>query len=131
MRERDDSAGGCGGRTVDLILISSLEFASAIPFLLALSAAIACNRGPQRQIIGEWQETGEHGAVFRFFSDGTLTFRNAGIQTTGSYSFPDSTHLKVQAAQDLIVFDMQLSEDTLTLSNSGVGKKTVSLKRVH
>ena len=101
----------------------------ALLLFLALSAAIACSRGPQRQIIGQWQEAGEHGAVFRFFPDGTLTFRNAGIETTGSYSFPDSTHLKLQAAQDLVVFDMQLSDDTLTLSN--FGKKTVSLKRVH
>jgi hypothetical protein len=99
--------------------------------LLALSTTIGCNRGPQRQIIGQWQEAGEHGAEMRFFPDGTLTFRNAGIETTGSYSFPDSTHLKVHAAQDLIVFDMQLSDDTLILKTSAFGKKARSLKRVH
>lgn len=97
---------------------------------LALSATVGCNRGPQRQIIGQWQEVREHGAEMRFFPDGTLTFRNAGIETTGTYSFPDSTHLKVQAAQDLIVFDVQFSDDTLILTNSALSRKALSLKRL-
>jgi len=91
---------------------------------------VACNRGPQKAIVGKWQEVDGTRTV-EFFPDGTVIMGDSARQAAGTYSFPDSRHLKVVAAMDTIVFDIVLSSKALVLTPPTQLGRQRSFKRVN
>lgn len=104
-----------------------LRFFVLIVFFMC---TVACNRSPQRAIVGKWQQV-DGTRTIEFFPDGTVVIGDTASSNAGTYSFPDSHHLKMVAAKDIIVFDMSLSSKTLVLTPPTQLGQQISFKRVN
>ncbi|MCL4393445.1 MAG: hypothetical protein M1482_01265 [Chloroflexi bacterium] len=89
--------------------------------LIALSLSVTGCGGQQSAIVGKWERVSQNITVLavvpdriEFLQDGTFvmpTFFN----TSGKYSFPDSSHIKLDSGTGASVFMYTLSGDSLTL----------------
>jgi len=80
-------------------------------------------------IVGTWKDS--LGQTMTFFKDGTVTTGGL-LAMTGTYTFPDNTHLKIEfqglgALVGAQVYEYKVSGNTLTLSTS-IGVQTVYTK---
>ena len=80
---------------------------------------VGCGDG-QQGIIGKWEQIsgstgimGSSGEIVEFFKDGTVSFGTL----SGTYSWPDNTHLKIELNGMSFVYGAVLSGDDLTLAN--------------
>ena len=71
-------------------------------------------------------------ATFQFFPDGTFVLDDGSGPITGTYSFPDESHLKLQDAKEVNVFEVIIARDTLSMSirHGSTSAKKV-LERIH
>lgn len=99
----------------------------AILSILLISLAfvlVAC--GDKPSIKGKWEQIsgaptlplfGGTGTVWEFFDDGTFSISVLG-NISGKYSWPDSSHLRFEAAHGVgVVYELSQSGDELTLKD--------------
>ncbi len=113
---------------------------STLPVLLMLvvtvtSVLVACGGKPS--IKGKWEQVsseaaliffGGTGTLWEFFDDGTVSIGVMG-NISGKYSWPDSSHLKIEFAQGLgIVYEFSRSGDEITLKDPST-QELIVLKR--
>lgn len=93
---------------------------------LILAVTLAACGNPQSSIIGKWEVVSgtSTGEIYEFFQDGTLT--SDGF--AGKYSWPDKTHIKFEYWGIPIVYEFNLSDDTLTLTDS-TDQSVIVMKR--
>jgi hypothetical protein len=97
-------------------------------FLLSVLSTVvltACSHDPKNAIVGEWF-TASVGETLHFFPDGTVTIKKAGTETTQTYSFPDSDHIKiiVNGGQGAVVMKLELSSSTMKITDPKGGITT-------
>ncbi len=64
-----------------------------IVILVVLLAASACG-GPRRSIIGKWDQVGG-GETLEFYTDGTVVATGVGMTISGTYTFIDDEHIRI------------------------------------
>jgi hypothetical protein len=80
-----------------------------------VTVSFGCDRSPHHRIIGKWQEVG--GAhMMQFFPDGTLVITVDKNTQTVNYSFPDSSHLKINEGGALTVVETAVTSSSLTIT---------------
>jgi hypothetical protein len=108
---------------------AGLLLALAISCMLAVSG---CKQDPKTAILGKWHDDSS-GRTVEFLGDGTVTIKGV-MNIAGTYSFPDSTHLKLDLGGSMgkltgpMVFEYTISPDLLNVTDQD-GKLT-SYKRV-
>ena len=95
----------------------------SILLVAAVTIAVVANANrPQNTIIGTWEQVGGVGEVLQFSNDGTITATSLGITGVGSYEFIDNDTIRINLPgifSSSQIFDVQISDDTLTLSYNG------------
>lgn len=73
---------------------------------------------PSGALVGKWEVVSgtSIGTLYEFFPDGTVTVSGM-VQIATKYSFPDKTHIKIEAGSFAPVYQYSLSGDELTLTN--------------
>ena len=92
-----------------------------ILLLLAVTVLTACG-GPERALLGTWEEKGSEENVVEFLDDGTVIWGGQGA----NYSLPDDTHIRLERGAAIMVLEFDLDGDTLTLSD---GEDTLTMRR--
>jgi hypothetical protein len=82
----------------------------------------ACGGGAN-PIIGEWEAT-KPALTFKFFQDGTVTFKQDGRTFTGQYKSLDGENIRIDMQGDLglksfVLEDIKIAGDTLTATLNG------------
>lgn len=113
-----------------------LAVLTSLAFILA-----AC--GGKSSIKGKWEQTsgesslilfGGTGTLWEFFDDGTVSISSVMGNISGKYSWPDSSHLKIELAQGVgvvgvgIVYEFSPSGDEITLKDPST-QSVIVLKR--
>lgn len=79
---------------------------------LLLCAVTGCDNS-QKIIVGQWRSAGDSSAmVWEFSADGTVLMGS----TRGKYSLGDQKRVKIQTPFGTSVYQMEISEDRLTLT---------------
>jgi hypothetical protein len=79
---------------------------------LLLSALAGCARS-ESDIVGKWRTVGDSNAVWEFFPDRSVLMGS----TRGKYSFGDQGRMKIQTPFGTSVYQLELSENRLKLTD--------------
>jgi len=83
---------------------------------------VSCSGKSGPNIVGTWQaaqgDKGIDGVItgIQFLQGGTFIFNY--MNTSGNYSFPDSTHIKFQSPGGTLTYNFTLSGNLLTITDA-------------
>lgn len=105
---------------------------AALAFILTACGGKPSIKGKWEQVSGEFLFFGGPGTLWEFFEDGTVSIGVIG-NIAGKYSWPDSTHLKIELVQGGfigagVVYEFAQSGDQITLRDPST-QSTIVLKR--
>lgn len=84
-----------------------------VALALLLCAATGCDRS-HKVIVGQWRSAGDSSAmVWEFAKDGSVLMGS----TRGKYSFGDQKRIKIQTPFGTSVYQMEISENSMTLTD--------------
>ena len=84
-----------------------------IALALLLCAVTGCDRS-HKIIVGQWRSAGDSSAmVWEFAKDGSVLMGS----TRGKYSFGDQKRIKIQTPFGTSVYQMEISESRMTLTD--------------
>ena len=99
---------------------------TALGLCLTMTALLAGCSSPQNAIVGKWK--GNRTGVFQLTKDGNFI---GGDTFSGTYTFPDATHLRLGNGSDSMTCPFKIEGDTLTLTfDTGRGSVTREPHRV-
>lgn len=112
------------------VLATLLILLTSLAFVLAACGGKPSIKGKWEQISGEPSLFffGGAGTLWEFFDDGTVSIRGMG-NISGKYSWPDSSHLKIEMAQGSgIVYEFSRSGDEIALEDPST-QSVITLRR--
>jgi hypothetical protein len=96
--------------------------------LLLSLGLVSCQQDPKAAIAGKWKELNGDETI-EFLRDGTVTIKGKDGNLSGSYSFPDKNHLKLElggigALAGPMVATYSIASNQLTLTAPDGDKST-------
>jgi hypothetical protein len=100
--------------------------------LLTLMLLVSCSRGPDKQILGRWQEAGTS-SIATFHEDNTVELSTGKGGASGKFSFitPNKLKLELMVKSSMIgpqVYEVTISSNKMTWTD--VDRVTTEFSRI-
>lgn len=108
-----------------LFIVARLRNALQLVVLAALLSAMNGCGGPSRDIIGKWKTADANAIIWEFSPNGSVLVG----KDKGRYTFGDQKRVKIQTSFSTSVYQMAISDDSMTLiSPSGLKLEFTRIK---